>query len=146
MGGGLGLRIFPISTDKSLSFSQLQWWGFFFSIYNLVKQSPYRGLSACEESAYLHEPADWSRFPQEWSPDKDNPGDMESKLPCLRPASDQPPSITWRCLFSSRLGLLSGTSQTKERRMGCFYYLLRNKRSWSGGQRSFCLRERWTAP
>lgn len=42
-------------------------------LFHLVKQSPYRALSACGESAYLHEPAEWSPLPQEWSPDKDDP-------------------------------------------------------------------------
>lgn len=60
--------------------------GLLFLKRNFVKQSPYRGLSACEESAYLHEPAEWSQLPQEWSPDKDDPGDMDSTPPRLRPA------------------------------------------------------------
>lgn len=48
--------------------------GLFFSPhFHLVKQSPYHRLSACGESAYLHEPAEWSQLPQEWSPDKDDP-------------------------------------------------------------------------
>ena len=62
--------------------------GPFLSLLHLVKQSPYHGLSACGESAYLHEPAEWSPLPQEWSPDKDDPEGhpLPACLPACLPA------------------------------------------------------------
>lgn len=115
--------------------------GLFFFLFHLVKQSPYHRLSACGESAYLHEPAEWSQLPQEWSPDKDDPRGhrlqaslpLDSHIQLWLATISNPPGfflfVFWKHL--SGLCLHTSTGQT-QRQTRWFIFLWHWNKSCGG--------------